>query len=120
MNMKKSVNVLGTKYKITMKPKSKDKSLKGFDGYCDFVNKIIVLSDLRKCEEWGNETDDYIAQYQCQVLRHEIVHAFLNESGLNTSSIPVECGWARNEEMVDWIALQGEKVYKAWQEAECL
>lgn len=118
--MKKSVNVLGTRYKITIKPDSKDKSLKGLDGYCDFTNKIIVLADLRKRDEWNNETDNYIAKYQQTVLRHEIVHAFLNESGLNTSSILVECGWARNEEMVDWIALQGEKIHKAWQEAECL
>ncbi len=49
-------------------------------------------------------------------LRHEIVHAFLGESGLSANSNESDA-WARNEEMVDWFALQGPKIYKAWQEA---
>jgi len=28
--------------------------------------------------------------------------------------------WARNEEMIDWFALQGPKILKAWQEAGAL
>ena len=47
--------------------------------------------------------------------RHEIVHAFLFESGLAENS-----EWAQNEEMVDWIAKQGPKLIKAWQEAGAL
>ncbi len=47
-----------------------------------------------------------------RTARHEIVHAFLAESGLDQNS-----DWARNEEIVDWIALQGPKIFKAWQEA---
>ena len=49
------------------------------------------------------------------MLRHEIVHAFLYESGLDVSS-----EWARNEEIVDWIALQTPKLQKAFEEAGCL
>ncbi len=52
---------------------------------------------------------------QEETLRHEIVHAFLYESGLNNSS-----DWARNEEIVDWIAVQGLKIVKAWKEAGVL
>lgn len=52
-----------------------------------------------------------------QVLRHEIVHAFLNESGLVYNSNFSMQGWATNEEMVDWIAWNGEKLHKAWKEA---
>ena len=48
-------------------------------------------------------------------LRHEIIHAFLFESGLAENS-----EWAQNEEMVDWIAKQGPKLIKAWQEAGAL
>jgi hypothetical protein len=28
-----------------------------------------------------------------------------------------DIGWAKNEEMVDWFALQGPKIYAAWKEA---
>ena len=48
-------------------------------------------------------------------LRHEIVHAFLGESGLSANSNETDA-WARNEEMVDWIAIQGPKIWKAWKE----
>jgi hypothetical protein len=52
-----------------------------------------------------------------RVVRHEIVHAFLMESGLDESSNPADA-WATNEEMVDWFARQGPKIYKAWKEAD--
>lgn len=50
-----------------------------------------------------------------KIVRHEIVHAFLKESGLDCNS-----DWARNEEIVDWIALQGPKIMAAWTEAGCI
>lgn len=33
--------------------------------------------------------------------------------------IGVDC-WANNETMVDWIARQGQKIYKVWQETDAL
>ena len=54
-----------------------------------------------------------------KVLRHEIVHAYLCESGLEHCSLG-EDSWATNEEMVDWMAIQGPKLYKAWEEAGAL
>lgn len=38
------------------------------------------------------------------MIRHELVHAFLFESGLSVNS------WADNEEIVDWIAIQFPKL----------
>lgn len=52
-------------------------------------------------------------------LRHEIIHAFLYESGLNENSEPCEA-WGTNEEMVEWLAVQGPKIYQAWKEADAL
>ena len=50
--------------------------------------------------------------YVRKVKRHEIIHAFLLESGL------AECSdWAQNEEMVDWLARMGPKINTAWQAA---
>lgn len=61
----------------------------------------------------GTET---LVVYSKKTLRHEITHAFLFESGLEDNSNEADA-WARNEEMVDWIAFQGPKIYAAWQEA---
>ena len=52
-------------------------------------------------------------------LRHEIVHAFLFESGLAESSFSTDA-WAKNEEMIDWIAFTGPKIVAAWQKAGCM
>lgn len=52
-------------------------------------------------------------------LRHEIVHAFLSECGLNECSGETDC-WARNETMVDWFARMGERIYRAWEAAGAL
>ena len=53
------------------------------------------------------------------VIRHEIIHAFLFESGLAQNTNDVE-SWAMNEEMVDWLAIQFPKLLKAFKEAECI
>ena len=55
-----------------------------------------------------------LPEYKKAVIRHELTHAFLFESGLDT------CSWAQNEEMVDWIALQFPKLLQVFKEADCL
>ena len=49
------------------------------------------------------------------ILRHEIIHAYLVESGLNENANSSE-NWATNEEMVDWFAVQSEKIFKTYKE----
>lgn len=46
-----------------------------------------------------------------KVIRHELVHAFILESGLCEC-----CTWAENEELVDWIARQFPKMNKVFSE----
>lgn len=48
-------------------------------------------------------------------MRHELTHAMLSESGLQSES-----AWAMNEEIVDWIAIQGPKLMEVWSTAKCL
>jgi len=67
-----------------------------------------------------NEDKLTITEAYKSTTRHEILRAFLNESGLMDSSHQFDRGWAKNEEMVDWIAIQGPKIYKAWQEADAV
>lgn len=69
---------------------------------------------------WEDALPDAIELAEKQTIRHELVHAFLDESGLQENSNQFEGSWATNEEMVDWIALQGPKIYEAWRTAGAL
>lgn len=112
-----TVNVLGTPYEIITKKYTEDDLFKDqeCDGYCVGATHKIVLCDLHSLDRWKNEAEETINEFAKQTLRHEIVHAFFNESGLTQNTNTVNA-WAVNEEMVDWIALQGIKIYKAWAE----
>lgn len=116
------VNVLGTDYEILMKKYEEEEafSRRKIDGFCDNYCKEIVLCDMHTYPGWEHEEERTIEIVQKQILKHEIVHAFLGESGLCDSAHIYDGAWPKNEEMVDWIANQGEKLYKAWQEAGAL
>lgn len=105
------VNILGTEYQIHYRSINDDERLNDCDGYCDWTTKTIVVEKEIEGATLGN-----MEVYMKKVLRHEITHAFLLESGLDVNANETDA-WARNEEMVDWIARQGLKLYKAWKEA---
>ncbi len=107
------VNVLGTDYTIEKLHQKEDKYLDTRDGYCDKTSKRIVV----KLEDERNELENYNV-YMKTVLRHEIVHAFLFESGLHENFMHPENG--HDETMVDWIAVQFPKMIKAFTDAGCL
>ena len=107
---KQTVHILGTVYSIAEVSEKDDSNLEDCDGYCDWTTKEIVV----RRERDGTLSD--MEAYIRKVKRHEIVHAFLEESGLAECSGETD-SWARNEAMVDWIARMGEKIYAAWKEA---
>lgn len=107
-----TVDILGTKYSVSFIAEEKEPRLKDCDGFCDETTKEIVVENYKRVES-GNKGK--LELQEKKNLRHEIVHAFLFESGLAENS-----EWAYNEEMVDWIAKQGPKIIKAWQEAGAL
>lgn len=109
-----TINILGTEYTIDILPRSEDKALENMDGYCDDSVKRIAVADVSTDEKRADQKRD-IKAVKKKVLRHEITHAFLCESGLAENS-----DWAQNEELVDWIAIQGPKLIKAWQEVGAL
>ena len=108
-----TVNILGAKWNIIEKSVKQDKLLENADGYCDWTTKTIVVE--REMEGSLGNMDCYVNK----VKRHEIVHAFMFESGLAECSGNVE-SWSTNEAMVDWIARQGVKLYQAWQDAKAI
>lgn len=101
------VSVLGNRYAIFLKREQEDPKLEGLDGYCDdSVRKIV----LRRRDGEASDKEDQI-ECEKRILRHEIIHAFLSESGLASNS-----GWAWNEEAIDWFALQFPKLLAAFRE----
>lgn len=105
------VKILGTQYRVTHSNYPGDPRLENIDGFCDDTAKEIVVETY----EGDDGKPGVKAKLDIQrkkILRHEITHAFLFESGLAENS-----PWAQNEELVDWIAMQGLKIYKAWRKA---
>lgn len=120
--MQKAVNILGTEYKIEIHKISEDIELKdnGWGGYCNETLKLIVLSDVDEDENYGNCSDHEKDKITKETLRHELIHAFLSESGLSSNSLQYSAGWVKNEEMVDWFGIQSPKIFKLFTECGCI
>jgi hypothetical protein len=105
-----TVDVLGTQYSINESNKLDDLNLENNDGYCDTSIKRIVIDTFKDFPGSKQNLDEY----KKQVIRHELVHAFLFESGLDG------CSWAKDEEIVDWIACQFPKMLKSFEQCNAL
>ncbi|EGO5060474.1 hypothetical protein H7564_002446 [Enterococcus faecalis] len=103
MEFFKTVNILGTDYKIYKETTEADKPfMKGADGITDYTTKEIFISVL---DDGDPNNFQKMEVYENRTIRHEIVHAILFESGLDHNA-----DWPRNEEIVDWIAIQFPKL----------
>lgn len=107
------INVLGTEYTVEDCEAADDKYLEKYDGYCDKTSKRIVVVKPRV----DDELDDFEV-YRKKVLRHEIIHAFLYESGLHENFEHPKYG--HDETTIDWIAVQFPKMVKVFEQAGCL
>ena len=116
------VNILGTEYTVIVKRYDEEEAFerRSIGAYCDGYAKEIVCCDMSTYKGWEHEAEQTIKEAQKAGLRHEIVHAFFNESGLMDSAFVADCPWSKNEEMIDWLAIQIPKIYKAFEEAGCL
>lgn len=108
----RKINILGTEYRIEFRKEDEDTILKDCNGYCDVTVKLIVVL-AQPNKECDYEDFSFI---QKKTLRHEIIHAFLTESGLFNNTYNVDAGWSKNEEMVDWFAIQSPKIFKVYSE----
>lgn len=101
-------NVLGTEYKIII-----DDSIatQDVDGICKSYDKEIIVRSKEGmlCSDDSEKVRDI--RYK-EVLRHELIHAFFNESGLDD--------YSNNEQLIVWISSQFPKMLKAFIEADCV
>ena len=105
------VNILGTEYTIKESNKVVDPALEQCDGYCDDSIKVCVIDTMNSPDVMAKQN---MQDYKKKVIRHEMVHAFLFESGLAGNS------WANNEEIVDWIAYMFPKMQAAFEKVKAL
>lgn len=110
------VNILGSEWSVVFGTDKEYPNLSEMDGYADFSTHQIVIDTMGKADGQIGSKGDMTA-YKKQVIRHEIIHAFLYESGLEACSITSD-NWALNEEMVDWFAIQSPKIFKVFNELE--
>ena len=98
-----TVNVLGESYTLNFISEEEDEGLKDCDGYCDDTIKTLVVKQYKRGEPGSKKALDL---QEKKNFRHEIIHAFLCESGL--------------AEMVDWFAKQFPKLAAAFREVDAL
>lgn len=101
------INILGTEYSVLTKNEENDELLRNCNGYCDASVKEIIVCNMEKQKDDCRAVKD-MSKYVRTVLTHEVVHAFLYESGLGLLY--------QDETLVEWIGLQLEKIYFTSQE----
>jgi hypothetical protein len=110
------VSILGTEYKIIEKTADESVELKNADGWCSFNFPIIHIEKyMYKTCEFNSEEERAEAAKERRkvVLRHEIIHAFMRESGIEFDDMSLE-------QRVQFFALQFPKMLKAFQQVEAL
>ena len=105
-----TVDVLGTAYTIEHRKAIDDPKLINAGGYCDHSIALIVI-DAESHEDDPDVIHD-MDVWKRKALRHELVHAFLFESGLHD--------YSNDETLVDWIAAQMPKLADAMAALGCL
>lgn len=102
------VNVLGEEYTIKMNVKKEDdENLTDNDGYIDYQTKEIVVEEMPE-PSLGLTKD--VKSYEKHVVRHELFHAYLYESGFTD--------YANDEQLIEWLAVQFHKIRKTFEELE--
>lgn len=109
-----TANILGSEWAIKFGTVEEYPYLKDMDGYTDSSTREIIVDDMNPRQDMTDSKKN-MEEYKKQVVRHEIIHAFLCESGLDANSGTSD-NWAINEEMVDWFAIQSPKIFKVFEE----
>lgn len=79
------VNILGTEYSIHKKSAKENPKLEDNNGICEQYSKEIILNILEE-EKQDVMIVENVEEFEKKTLRHEIIHAYLGESGLRSSS----------------------------------
>ena len=109
METKQKINILGTEYTVTIDDAAC--IAMNADGMCKYYDKEIIVRSLDKLLD-PDSTEESKQARSKEVVRHEIIHAFLDESGL--------ADYSSNEQLVSWIASQFPKMLKTFKETNSI
>ena len=112
-----SLNILGSKWKLKVVPKTYDPMLIECDGFTDRSNRTMYVYDGEFDAMEVDALKDF-PEYIKAVKRHEIIHAFLYESGLAQCAEHPKYG--HSEMDIDWMALQFSKMLEVFKKAEAI
>ena len=106
------INILGTKWTFKKCKYDEDGVFKerNCDAICHTSAKKITVCEAASHPAYTCDTPEIAKDLESKWIRHELIHAFLYESGLDVNSLSPTIGWAINEEMVDWFAIQLPKI----------
>lgn len=98
------INILGQEYDLLTLSEKEFPKLKiaDADGLAELYDKKLIIN--KDASVPSEESYDNLEAYTDTVVRHEIIHAYFHESGLT--------GYCRDEQLVDWLALQIPKIMK--------
>lgn len=116
------LSILGASWRLLFVDPEQDGS--GFDrqdaaGFCSPYARKIVLREMKAQHFPDDFTQEDKIRAINKTLRHEIIHAYLYENGLDRNASSTTRAWPKNEEMVDWFAIQGPKIVQTWKEVGC-
>lgn len=104
----RKVNILGTEYAIEDDANLNKTQLDGL--HEEYAKHISIRPTEDMLTNDDNENLKKI-RYN-EVVRHEVMHAFFIESGLED--------YCDNEQLVNWFAIQSPKIFKTFQELDIL
>lgn len=105
---RKKVNILGEIYDVQYRNRGKRFEAYHCDGFTSWDEKKIRVLNT------------YCPTYDKKNFRHEILHAFLFQSGLHNNTQVKRENQIHDEQMVDWCAIHFPALYKVFKELEVL
>lgn len=100
------VNILGTEYDITFDADDED-----LDGETRYYKNQINVRSVENLLSVGDTDEEKKARFK-EVVRHELIHAFLFESGNEE--------YARDERLVSLLSILSPKIFNLFQNLNIL
>lgn len=97
-----NIKILGTEYNLKVLEELPDTNC---DGLCYTYEKQILVKDQNKMLDTDSSEDAKKARYN-EVVRHEVIHAFFNESGLDS--------YSSDETLIEYLSRQIPKMQEVF------
>ena len=117
-----TASILGTEYEIIFKSYDDEPefSHRNAAALCNTATKVILVCIIESEPGYTKCSEEHLSMLYREIIRHEIIHAFLYESGLDGESHSNSSSWATDEEIIDWFAIQFPKIKKVYEKLDLI